>query len=232
MPRHRRLFLPDMPLHIVQRGHDRKPVFIQPEDFDFYLTNLREAKDELGIRVFGYCLMTNHVHLAIAPGFDTTSVSKFLRLLAARHTRHVNKLERRTGTLWEGRFKSSLIDTDGYLLSCLRYIDLNPVRAGMVDSPCAYRWSTYRTHVGLASDHWLDECDIFRELGRTSMDRALAYKDFVSKGDCAEELLTIRSALRRNQVTGNDRFRDLIAARTGRRISNRAPGRPRIKGST
>jgi putative transposase len=147
MARNPRLFLPHTPLHIVQRGHDRNAVFVEQPDYAYYLENLRQAKADLNVKVFGYCLMTNHVHLLLAPDDEVDGVSRLMKIVAARQTRYVNKLEKRSGTLWEGRFKASLIDSDAYLLACYRYVDLNPVRGRLVDSPLEYRWSSCSDHV-------------------------------------------------------------------------------------
>ena len=228
MSRYRRLFLPDMPLHVVQRGHDRQPVFVQSADYRYYLDNLREAKDALSIQVNAYCLMTNHVHLIVTPQGETENISKLMRLLAARQTRYVNKLESRTGTLWEGRFKASLIDTTTYLLACCRYVDLNPVRAAMVASPDEYCWSSYRSHVGISDDQLLDPCSAYRELGKSDAERTKAYRAFVAMDSHESELATLRTALQRNQPTGSRRFCDEIGQRIGRRISTHGPGRPRV----
>jgi len=226
MSRLPRLFLPNMPLHIVQRGHDRQPVFVQRRDFEYYVANLADAKSEHDIRLYGYCLMTNHVHLLIAPGENITGVSSFMRMLAGRQTRYVNKLESRTGTLWEGRFHASLIDTDAYLLACNRYIDLNPVRAAIVGVPEEYHWSSCRCHVGLEKSELLDVSDIYRALGKDKATRAIAYQRYVLSGISDEELSMIRTALRRNQITGNQAFQEAIERRTGRRLSSRGRGRP------
>lgn len=226
MPRPTRLFLPDTPLHIVQRGHDRQPVFIQTRDYRYYLDNLEEAKSKLDIQVYAYCLMTNHVHLIVAPGDDVSGVSKLMRIVAARQTRFANKLENRSGTLWEGRFKASLIDTDAYLLACCRYVDLNPVRANIVAAPADYRWSSYRCHTLTQESMWLDEHPTFKDLGHSAAERAKAYREFVANGVCDAELRLIRTAVRRNQLTGNKAFRDTVARRTGRRISSQGRGRP------
>jgi len=226
MPRHPRLFLPDIPLHVVQRGHNRQPVFVQCRDFQYYLSNLFEMKLELSVRVFGYCLMTNHVHLIVAPGEDVSSVSMLMRSLAARQTRYVNKLENRTGTLWEGRFKASLVDSDTYFLACCRYVDLNPLRAAVVSAPEDYPWSSYRCHAGLEGGDWLDEHDVFSALGNSPGDKARAYREFVAAEASAEELAHIRQALQRNQLTGTRQFRNEIAKRTGLRVSSRGRGRP------
>ena len=118
--------------------------------------------------------MTNHIHLIVTPQAETENVSKVMRLLAARQPRYVNKLESRTGTLWEGRFKASLIDTTSYLLACCRYVDLNPVRAAMVASPDEHFWSSYRGHVGISDDQLLDPCSAYQELGNSDADRAQA----------------------------------------------------------
>jgi putative transposase len=227
VPRFPRLFVQGLPLHIAQRGHDRQPVFTHAADFEHYLTNIRAIKEDLSIRVFGYCLMTNHVHLIVSPKAEVDNVSKFMRVLAARQTRYVNKRKNRTGTLWEGRFKSSLIDTDRYLLTCLQYVDLNPLRAAIVASPEDYRWSSYRSHAGTNSEEWLDNCAVYDALGADPTARANAYARLVSHGIKDEKLLLIRTALQRNQVTGDQRFRSRIATRTGQRISALPPGRPR-----
>lgn len=229
MPRYRRLFLPNMPLHVVQRGHDRQTVFVQRADYEYYLSNLFETKCALSVEVHAYCLMTNHVHLILTPGRDANNISKLLRILAARQTRYVNKLECRTGTLWEGRFKASLIDTDAYLLACYRYVELNPVRAAMVVSPDDYEWSSYRCNVALEQNVDLDQSPTFLSLGDTSEERALNYQAFVAKRVSGTELALIRTAVRRNQLTGMAKFEQEIARRTGRRILTRGQGRPRTK---
>lgn len=226
VPRHPRLFVPHLPLHIVQRGHNRKPVFLREADYRYYLDNLLETKAALGIRVLAYCLMTNHVHLVLVPGADAGAVSKLMRVLAARQTRRVNKLERRTGTLWESRFKSSLIDTDRYLLACCRYVDLNPVRAAMVAAPGDYGWSSFRGRTNFSRDAVLDSHCAFEALGASPEQRARAYTRFVSQRTADAELSLIREALQRNQLTGGSRFIADIEVKIGRRLSAKAQGRP------
>lgn len=230
MPRYPRAFVAGHPYHIVHRGHDRQPIFATDDDYGFYLENLAEQKRLLGIRVFAYCLMTNHVHLVVQPDQKGSDLSRLMRVLAARHTRYSNRLERRTGTLWEGRFKASLIDTDHYLLACCRYVDLNPVRAGMVVAPQSYRWSSYRARAGYAEPgDWQDFDPTFLGLGKDVVERQARYRAFVSAGVPVTELQFIREALQRNQLTGNDRFAERIACKIGRRVEARGPGRPRQK---
>ena len=131
MPRNPRYYLPDVPCHVIQRGHNREPCFYAPEDFRYYLQCLREACLQHDAAVHAYVLMTNHVHLLITPT-DKEGISRVLQTVGRRYVQYVNACYRRSGTLWEGRHKASLIDTEHYLMTCYRYIELNPVRAGMV----------------------------------------------------------------------------------------------------
>jgi REP-associated tyrosine transposase len=227
VPRTARLLLPYTPHHVVQRGHNRASVFATPADHAAYLDSLREWKCRLGVRVHAYCLMTNHVHLVLTPGDDTAAVGALMRRLAGRFTRRVNALEGRTGTLWEGRYKASPIQSEGYLLACTRYVELNPVRAGLVADPGAYRWSSYRVRTGGSGLGWLDADECYLALGTTYAQRASVYAAFVAAGVSDDERAFIRSAARRNQLTGDGRFAREVAARIGRRIENRGPGRPR-----
>lgn len=142
MPRVGRVILPNYPHHVVQRGHNRQVVFVENEDYERYLADLRELKDAFGVKVYAYCLMTNHVHLPLAPDESVTGLSQLMKTLSARMTRYRNRLEHRSGTLWESRFKSSLVQSDAYLLACSRYIELSPVRARLVRRAAEYIPST------------------------------------------------------------------------------------------
>jgi putative transposase len=144
MPRVARIVLPHYPHHVVQRGHNKQTVFAEPADFERYLADLRELKSLLDVKVYAFCLMTNHVHLLLAPGESTASLGQLMKSLAARMTRYRNKLEGRSGTLWESRYKSSVVQTDTYLLACSRYIELNPVRAHLVEQAQDYPWSSLK----------------------------------------------------------------------------------------
>lgn len=144
MPRRARLLLPNVPLHIIQRGNNRQACFYADEDYNFYLTWLREYADKTGCRIHAYALMTNHVHLLISAD-QTETPGALMKALGQRYVQYVNRTYRRSGTLWEGRFRSCLIQEESYLLSCYRYIELNPVRANMVEHPEQYRWPSYKT---------------------------------------------------------------------------------------
>lgn len=226
MPRKARVVLPNHPHHIIQRGHNRQPVFACNNDCRAYLKNLREWKQVYGCQVYAYCLMTNHVHLVVDPGGDSRALGLLMKRVAGRYTRLVNTLERRTGSLWEGRFKSSPIQTDSYLLACTRYVELNPVRAGMVSHPGEYAWSSYRSKVGLREWDWLDRDPCYLALGDSAALRAERYRQWVDQGYSDQELQLIRQACQRGQLTGNDRFVDEVEAMLGHRVEQRGPGRP------
>ena len=205
MPRKARIVIPGVAHHVVQRGHNRQVVFAADEDFQFYLENLTELKGELDVRLYAYCLMTNHVHLLLMPAQGQTLAS-LLKALAGRQTRYVNRVEGRSGTLWEGRYKSSPVDTESYLLECSRYIELNPLRAGIVGRPEQYRWSSFGAKAGLWEDRRLDLDPCYLAMGETEQQRQSRYAAFVSRGVRPSELMLIREALQRGQLTGSERL--------------------------
>ena len=228
MPRVGRVVLPDYPHHVVQRGHNRQVVFAAAEDYERYLSDLRELKETFGIKVYAYCLMTNHVHLLVGPRDTPSALGDFMKALAGRATRYRNRLEKRSGTLWESRYKSSLVQKDAYLLACCRYIELNPVRARMVAAPQDYLWSSAQERLGLAPPPGLlDWSPTYLGLGRTEAERQKRYAQFLREAIPAGEWSLIREALQRGQLTGSQRFIDEIEQVVGRRIEHRAPGRPR-----
>lgn len=226
MPRTQRIALANYPHHIVQRGHNRKAVFHSVADRRTYLATVAEFRARLDLRVYAYCLMSNHVHLVIDPGVDVRSLSVLMKRLAGRHTRRLNRLHGRTGSAWEGRFKCSPIETDSYLLACARYVDLNPVRAGLVARPEDYPWSSYRARAGLANWLWLDPEPSYLALAQTEAQRSERYREFVERGIGSHELAVIRGAVQRNQLTGSESFTQEVESRTGKQVSSRAQGRP------
>lgn len=228
MPRTARIILPGYPHHVVQRGHNREAVFAHPNDFAYYLANLKELKSAFQVQVFAFCLMTNHVHLLVAPE-TTDGLAKLMKALAARTTRYRNKLEGRSGTLWESRYKSSVVQCDAYLLACSRYIELNPVRAGMVKRPEEYRWSSFGLRCSDdAAEDWLDAAPCYEALGLTPADRREVYRAFFEEQAPLGELKLIRDALQRGQLTGNTRFAAEVEQALGRRVELRGRGRPRV----
>jgi putative transposase len=218
MPRKARVIVPNLPHHVVQRGHNRNAVFVDAYDYQYYLNTLQEWKSELNIKVFAWCLMTNHVHLILNPGDDCQAIGLLMKRLAGRQTRYVNMQERRSGTLWDGRYKASAIQVDSYFLQCCRYVELNPVRAAMVKKAEAYPWSSYRARLGLQSSAILDA---FPCPGSAD-----EYRAFVEQGLRPQEYQFIRERLQRNGLTGDGAFVDEVEQRIGLRIENRRPGRP------
>ena len=227
MPRPLRILLPNTPHHVVQRGHNRQSVFASGDDYNYYRENLIHFKKEFDCRIYAYCLMTNHAHIVIDPGEIPESLSLLMKRVAGRQTRYVNKLEGRSGSLWEGRFKSSIISTTEYLPACCRYIDLNPVRAGMVASPGEYKWSSYACKAEGKKDPVVDFDESYLSLGTNKSGRQEAYRQYVRDTIPEDEIKQIREALQRGQLTGSERFRQELYQKMGIRVSNKRPGRPR-----
>lgn len=182
MARPPRLEIPGVPLHVIQRGNNRAACFFGDIDRRFYLRCLAQSAVRRGCEIHAYVLMTNHVHLLVTPS-EAGAVGAMLQDVGRRYVRVINTLHNRTGTLWEGRFKSSLVDTETYLLSCHRYIELNPVRAGIVTHPAAYPWSSYQHYAaGKINPRCLRNTPCFlpwvqmRRRGRRRTGRSLAKK--------------------------------------------------------
>jgi putative transposase len=232
MPRRARIAIPHLPHHLIQRGHSRNAVFFSNSDRVDYLGTLAECRALFGIRVYAYCLMDNHVHLVIDPRDDARALSHLMKRLAGRHSRRINAARGWSGSLWEGRFKCSPIETQTYLLACGRYVDQNPVRARMVKTPADFAWSSYRARAGLIESPFLDLDPALDALSprpdrRSEMYRALAAEP-VADGDLA----LIRAASQRNQLTGDELFVDEVRENQGLDIPARPRGRPRKKRDT
>jgi putative transposase len=228
MPRTSRVVVSDYPHHVVQRGHNRQVVFVGAGDHERYLAALAELKVALGVKVYAWCLMTNHVHLLLAPS-NSANLGLLMKRLAGRHTRYQNWRERRSGTLWGGRYKSSLVQNDGYLLACCRYIELNPVRAGIVAAAHDYPWSSCRARLGYARSAILDLDPCYQGLGTNESARRDRYGEFLQNAIPEGEWALIRTAVQRGQLTGDDAFSEQVATVLHRRITNRGPGRPARK---
>jgi len=228
MARVARIAAPNLPHHLCQRGHNGRDIFFGRRDFEAYLATLEEFRTELHLLVFGYCLMTNHVHLIVDPGNDPANLGKLMKRLAGRHTRRFNYIQQQSGTVWGGRFKCSPIETERYLMTCLRYVDLNPVRARLVKNAGDYRWSSYLAHVGAVSCTWLDVDPVSREL-RDDASRHRRYREFVAEGENELELKFIRESLQRGHVTSCDAFAKALATEHGLELPERSPGRKHLK---
>jgi len=223
MARLPRFILPGQPQHVIVRGNNRCEIFCADVDYLFYLEKLKLACDKHGCDVHAYVLMTNHVHLLITP-HEEQSLSKALQMLGRYYVQYYNYCYQRTGTLWEGRYKATLIDTEAYLLTCMRYIELNPVRAGMVAHPSDYLWSSYQHNaMGLPNDLLTPYLE-YQHLGRTDDERQAAYRQLFKHHIPESGIAEIRSATNKAWVLGNDRFRQGIQQKVERRVEPVAKG--------
>ena len=225
MPRRPRLQLAEVPLHIVQRGINREPCFFAEEDYHCYLHWLEEAARDCRCAIHAYVLMTNHVHLLLTPA-GNGSPARLMQSLGRRYVQYINRFYRRTGSLWEGRYKSSLVQVETYLLACYRYIELNPVRAGMVTDPGQYRWSSYRANGLGQPDARLTPHLLYLAQGRGADERVQAYRALFRPHLDAEAAVDIRQALQLGMPVGQDRFAELVCARAGIRFNSGKRGRP------
>ena len=228
MPRKPRFNLIGMPQHVIQRGNNREPCFYAEEDYRRYLGDLHTSAEKFQCRIHAYVLMTNHAHLLVTPMVDS-AVSQMMQALGRRYVYFVNKTYKRTGTLWEGRYKSSLIDSDRYLLTCMRYIELNPVRANMVNHPGDYKWSSYHANGQGDIDSIIEQHPLYTELGPTAGVRQAAYRELFRHHMDNATLHEIRESLNHELVLGQSYFKDRIEEITKRQTRLGQPGRPRVE---
>lgn len=225
MPRRPRVLLADYPLHIVQRGINREPCFFTDEDYYCYLHWLEESARACGCAIHAYALMTNHVHLLLTPA-ESGAPSRLMQSLGRRYVQYANRFYRRTGSLWEGRYKSNVVQAESHLLACQRYIELNPVRAGMVADPGHYCWSSYRANgLGLA-DARLTPHEGYLSLASDGRERQATYRALFRSELDAEAADDIRKALQLGMPLGGGRFAETICARLGIRHNTGQRGRP------
>ncbi|MEJ2652255.1 MAG: transposase [Gammaproteobacteria bacterium] len=228
MPRKPRFNLVDVPQHVIQRGNNREPCIYTEADYRRYLDDLQESAVKFNCRIHAYVLMTNHVHLLATPMADY-GIAQMMQALGRRYVYYVNKTYKRTGTLWEGRYKSSLIDSDRYLLTCMRYIELNPIRANMVSHPGEYKWSSYHANAQGRDDALTEPHALYLELGANPDIRQTAYRDFFRHHMDNEILHEIRESLNHELVLGCSYFKDEIEEITKRQTRLGSPGRPKAE---
>jgi putative transposase len=225
MARKPRMYLPDVPAHIVQRGNNRNACFFSDDDYLYYLEVLGQGLRRYGVKLHAYCLMTNHVHLLMTP-MDKVGISRVMQHLGRLYVLYINRTYRRSGTLWEGRHKASLVNSEEYLLTCYRYIDLNPVAAGMVNTPEQYHWSSYRWHAWGSKNKFIHDHALYQKLGPTIKDRQCAYRDLLKLQIPDEDIHKIKKCLDYNYPLGNDRFKQEIETALGRAVGHNQRGRP------
>ena len=174
MARLPRLVIPHQPHHVIQRGNDRQAIFRDGDDHLAFLRWLRDASKSFKVAIHAYVLMPNHVHLLASPS-DQSGLARMMQWIGRYYVPYFNQKYQRTGTLWEGRYKATVIDSEQYFMICSRYIELNPVRAGLVDNPADYRWSSYAHHVGIKADPLISDHSLYWRLGNTPFGREAAY---------------------------------------------------------
>ncbi len=228
MARLQRIAPLDIPQHIIQRGNNRQACFACDQDMAFYAGLLHEYSTKFSVSLHAWVFMTNHVHLLVTP-YLPGGVSNMMQSVGRRYVRYFNREYGRSGTLWEGRFKSSLVQSELYLLQCQRYIELNPVRAGMVADPAQYPWSSYQRHafgksIGMSTPH-----DVYLSLGDIDSQRQSAYQALFRSHVDDVLIKDIRMAVNKGLALGGERFKDEIERLHHQRVRPAKMGRPRLK---
>jgi putative transposase len=220
MPRHARLIVPGLPMHVVHRALNRQRCFRSDNDYLLYLTLVRHSARKFGCSVHAYCLMTNHVHLLVTPSSEG-SCAGMMHGIAQRYAHYFNASGQRSGTLWEGRFRSCLVESDRYVLACYRYIELNPVRAGIARHPADYSWSSYAGNIGSRADPLLAPHPTFAGLPRGH------YWALVRDGLELQRVREIRDATNGGYPLASEAFVSDLSKATGRKVRRGKAGRPR-----
>jgi putative transposase len=226
MARLPRYFVKNVPQHIILRGNNREPIFANGEDCFFFKDVLQDAAKRNGLAIHAYVLMTNHIHLLASPTAEE-SIPKTLQSLGRRYVQYFNYRYQRTGTLWEGRYRATIVEAETYLFECMRYIELNPVRAGMVRNPSEYAWSSYQVNAGALVDQFVKPHRLYRGLGTSDAARQEAYRALVQLPMQAEMLKTIRDSTNKGWAMGGGRFNSKIEALIDRRVAPLPKGRPK-----
>jgi putative transposase len=229
MPRKTRFFLPEVPVHVVQRGNNRQPVFFDDADCGVYLNGLAEEAVGHGCVIHAYVLMVNHIHLLVTPR-EGEGVSALMQALGRRYVAYVNRRHRRSGTLWEGRFKACPVQPDDHLLACCCYIEANPVRLGVVSDPADYRWSSYRRHALGEANALITPHASYRRLGATERARRASYLALMNDELNPELSKDIRACVQTGTPFGDEEFRRQLEHELGVKVGYSARGRPRKQG--
>ncbi len=225
MARLPRLIVPDQPHHVIQRGTDRQAIFRDAGDYGIFLGWLREASKQFSVAIHAYVLMSNHLHLLASPS-DQIGLGRMMQWIGRHYVPYFNYKYQRSGTLWQGRYKTAVIDSERYFLTCSRYIELNPVRASMVLAPIDYQWSSYQHHIGARTDALVTDHPLYWALGNTPFEREAAYQALTEQALTPEELYTMRKSALKGWAVGSEEFKAALEKHSLRRVSPGRPGRP------
>lgn len=216
MTRQPRLDLPGLPQHIIQRGNNRAKTFVCADDSNYFHRLMNETSQQHGVAIHAYVLMSNHVHLLATPG-EGGAVGRMMQSIGVRYVRYFNARYGRSGTLWEGRYRATVVEVDAYLMACYRYIELNPVRAGLVAHPADFRWSSHRCNAGLTADEVVAPHPLFTDLGASPAARHRAYLHLFDAGLDARTLHELREQTNKGWALGRAAFKRQLAALGSRR---------------
>lgn len=225
MARLPRLIVPHQPHHVIQRGNDRQKIFHDTDDCLAFLNWLREAAKQFKVAIHAYVLMPNHVHLLLTPT-DADGLARMMQWVGRYYVPYFNRKYQRVGTLWQGRYKATVVDTERYFMTCSRYIELNPVRAGLAAEPGDYQWSSYMHHIGVVSDPLVSDHALYWALGNTPFEREAAYKALVGMGLKEQELSEMRHATEKGWALGSEQFKVKLEKTAQRRVRQAKRGRP------
>ena len=225
MARLPRLVVPGQPHHIIQRGNDRRLIFGDDSDYEAFLGWLREASRRFRVAIHAYVLMPNHLHLLATP-VDDVGLGRMMQWVGRHYVPYFNHKNDRVGTLWQGRYKTTVIDSEQYFLICSRYIELNPVRAGLLSDPQQYRWSSYAHHVGAHPDPLITDHALYWALGNTPFAREAAYRDLAQQALTSEQMTALSEATLKGWALGSERFKAHLERQTERRVRPAKRGRP------
>ena len=225
MARLPRLTVTDYPHHVILRGNNRQDIFKTPTDFERMHELLLIHSQEQQVEVHSYVFMSNHLHLLLTPRVNQ-ALPKMMQAVGRSYVRYFNQKHGRTGTLWEGRYRATLIQAERYLLACMVYIDLNPVRAHMVEQPLDYRWSSHSQYVGPRSDRLVTPHALYWALGNTPFSREEAYAELVQAGVAREQQSALINATLKAWALGDDAFMQQLEGQTTRRLLKGKAGRP------
>jgi putative transposase len=225
MARLPRLTVPSYPHHIIQRGNNRQAIFAAGGDYEVLLSMLEEHAAKSGVAIHAYVLMSNHFHLLATPE-TAEGIPTMMQSVGRRYVRYFNQQQERTGTLWEGRYKSTLIQAERHLIACMVYIDLNPVRAGLVRDPADYPWSSHNHYVGVRSDRLVTPHPLYWALGNTPFARDATYAELVRTGISAQQESAFTDSALLGWALGEPDYVADLQRRTARRVSKTKAGRP------
>ncbi len=225
MARLPRLTVPGYPHHVIQRGNNRQAIFSGPPDYRTLLALLEENAKKFSVALHAYVLMDNHFHLLATPS-TADGLPLMMQAVGRRYVRYFNDSQQRSGTLWEGRYRSTLIETERYLLACMAYIDLNPVRAGIAREAKDYPWSSHGHYVGLRSDRMVTPHSLFWAMGNTPFAREKAYGELVDAGISRQQQQALTTSVLGGWALGDENFVTNLQKRTERRVNKTKAGRP------